>query len=162
MAAFAIQLQLRKKKIFRHLFLACRTKHLAGLQRSAGHFPSKWLWTYGPTLWLSIDTHIRSKGYKVICFWVFLNKIPGMKIFRCVGDIISTVIISRVLFTSTHLLFDDAKLIFRLVCTPSGFNENSMIRRGRVHAQPYGERTAAWKWNWFWQVLSCFLPFAAC
>ena len=30
--------------------------------------------TYGPTLCLVIDTHIRSKVYKVIYFWVFLTK----------------------------------------------------------------------------------------
>ncbi len=32
------------------------------------HFLSKGQWTYGPTFCLSIDTHIRSKRYKVVYF----------------------------------------------------------------------------------------------
>ncbi len=37
-------------------------------------FLSKGQWTYGPTYCLSIDTHIRSKRYKVVDFWVFFMK----------------------------------------------------------------------------------------
>ena len=37
-------------------------------------FLSKGQWTYGPTLCLSIDTHIRSNCYRVVDFWVFLTK----------------------------------------------------------------------------------------
>ena len=38
------------------------------------NFLSKEQWTYGPTYCLSIDTHIHSKTYKVVYFWVFLHK----------------------------------------------------------------------------------------
>ncbi len=37
-------------------------------------FLSKGQWTYGPTYCLSMDTHIRSKRYKVVYFWVFFPK----------------------------------------------------------------------------------------
>ena len=37
-------------------------------------FLSKGQWTYGPTLCLSIDTHIRSDFYRVVYVWVFLAK----------------------------------------------------------------------------------------
>ena len=37
-------------------------------------FLSKGQWTCGPTYCPLIDTHIGSKVYKVVYFWVFLNK----------------------------------------------------------------------------------------
>ncbi len=42
--------------------------NLLTLPRPKLMFLSKGQWTYGPTFCLSIDTHIRSKGYKVVYF----------------------------------------------------------------------------------------------
>ncbi len=49
------------------------------IYRSNWWFLCKEQWTYGPRYCLSIDTHIRSKSYKVVYFWVFFPPICQKK-----------------------------------------------------------------------------------
>ncbi len=64
---------------FRDVSLLCIAKAVSVLyfypdEVKCSMFLSKGQWTYGPTYSLSIDTHIHSKRYEVVYFWVFYMK----------------------------------------------------------------------------------------